>query len=347
MARSISSRDYEPAVINWWDFEFEKIEVLCQSSCGTKYTRRLPIGMPHLPPIILDSVFFLYESKKDAEEGKNIGGTGMFVSVTAEDRRAGNFLYAVTNWHVAVRDGCSVIRLNKRDGGCMILNFDPSEWEFKSKWHDLAIISPDIASAKELKISAIAEEMFVSDEELKSGLIGAGEDIFMIGRFIDHDGVSTNVPAARFGHISVMPQLIEQETGAIDKPSYILDLHSRTGFSGSPVFVYRTFGTELLPEGNYTNRTERFVKFLGLHWGSFPEQWELKYEKAAVAHAKSLSTNPEYVKGMSGMSLAVPGSAILEMIHSPKYKQERAAFVVEFQKNNGPDLSPVAEAELR
>src|SRR5205823_82762 len=68
-----------------------------------------------------------------------------------------------------------------------------------------------------------------------------------IGLFVDHDGVTTNVPSARFGNISMLPNknaTIEQPTNYRGE-SYVVDMHSRTGFSGSPVFVYRTFGSDL------------------------------------------------------------------------------------------------------
>ena len=61
----------------------------------------------------------------------------------------------------------------------------------------------------------------------------------MVGRFVDHDGGPTNLPAARFGNISIGPSKIRSELGKyVD--TICLDTNSRTGFSGSPVYVYRT-----------------------------------------------------------------------------------------------------------
>jgi hypothetical protein len=76
--------------------------------------------------------------------------------------------------------------------------------------------------------------------------IGPGDDVFMVGRFIDHDGGNKNRPALRFGNISIDPTPIMQDNG-VRVPAYCVDLHSRTGFSGSPVFVYRTPGPDLDP----------------------------------------------------------------------------------------------------
>ena len=57
-------------------------------------------------------------------------------------------------------------------------------------------------------------------------------------------GVETNNPAMRFGNISLNPTPIEQPNQSI-KDSYCLDMNSRTGFSGSPVFMYRTPGSDV------------------------------------------------------------------------------------------------------
>jgi hypothetical protein len=94
-------------------------------------------------------------------------------------------------------------------------------------------------------------------------------------------------------------------------------MHSRTGFSGSPVFAYRTLGSDLnnplaglkfeathpdrgLPEVGRL-RAETVLHFLGIHWGQFPEAWELKnLDKLDEARRDHLITEGAYVTGMSG-----------------------------------------------
>src|SRR5271170_5484166 len=93
--------------------------------------------------------------------------------------------------------------------------------------------------------------------------IGPGEDVFMVGRFIDHDGKDANIPSVRFGNISTLPQPIEQPSGSTNNKSFILDLHSRTGYSGSPVFVYRTPGSDLTTHHIMAGPAGHFVLFLG------------------------------------------------------------------------------------
>ena len=330
-------------LINSWDFKFETMDGISLTPSGLRYSRKVPIGMPHLPKEILESVFYLYPTLDDATNGTAFGGTGVFIAVPSDDPREGSHTYAVTNWHVAVRDGCSVMRVNRIDGGVEIFEFDSAEWEFRPRWHDLALMPMFGVNKQQLKLVAISASLFVTQDDEESKTIGPGDDIFMVGRFVDHDGKGANIPAVRFGNISVMDSRIDQVTEAMDLPSYILDMHSRTGFSGSPVFVYRTFGSELLIGDQYRNRTTRFLKLLGLHWGSFPELWEIKSGAKPDDEAIKLLATPNYVKGMSGMSLAIPAEAILEMLNVPKHKRARKQATDAFQKANGPDLSPVAE----
>ncbi len=59
-------------------------------------------------------------------------------------------------------------------------------------------------------------------------------------------------------------------THGVIRESYCVDMHSRSGFSGSPVFVYRTPGGDFSEKG--VINLSRFMMFLGIHWGQFPEK---------------------------------------------------------------------------
>ena len=70
-------------------------------------------------------------------------------------------------------------------------------------------------------------------EEEYQGIVEA-----MVDRFIGHDGKQSNLPTARFGNISRMDgEPIEDKYG-IRQDSFLVDIRSISGYSGSPVFVY-------------------------------------------------------------------------------------------------------------
>ena len=166
----------------------------------------------------------------------------------------------------------------------------------------------------------------------------------MVGRFVDHDGGQTNAPAVRFGQISVMAtQKIKQPNNAY-KENYCLDIRSRTGYSGSPVFAYRTPLSDLR-DGNL-NMGNQFLYLLGIHWGQFPEQWQIVDGEVPEAYKESepLITDGKYVKGVSGMCCASPASAISEILHLEKFVIQRQRAGEAWQRSH-PKVDDVPEAE--
>lgn len=72
------------------------------------------------------------------------------------------------------------------------------------------------------------------------------------------------------------------------------------------------------------------MKLLGVHWGQFPEAWELKQHHAqSEPQAKgdweeaSIIREGEYVQGLSGMTCVCPASAITEVLNTPSLKKQR------------------------
>lgn len=279
---------------------------------------------------ILDSVLFLYENRADALAGSKIGGTGFFVGLKSKrypDHVA--FIHAVTNWHVAVhgRPSCPVIRINKRDGGTEVVDLDPSEWFFIPGGPDIAV-SPAIAVNFSLNkiVPLDVESMFLTSAQEHEHEVGPGEDAFMVGKFVDFDGGETNVPAVRFGHISIMDAKIPQSSGYKGR-SIVVDMHSRTGFSGSPVFCYRTLGSHFLDQGKpgeFLTGGGHYLRLLGIHWGQFPEEWEIKKGAAeSVVKNASLIRDSDTIQGLSGMTCVAPASDINRVLNLPELEAMR------------------------
>ncbi len=317
--------------IDFTDLIFSSVQVLCYSSAGTPYYRTLRFGMPRIPPKVLNTVFYLYKDRADAETGRNKGGTGFLVAIPTEVPGL-DFTYFVTNWHVALKNGCSVVRLNRLNGEPDIYDYDPTDWQFSTKY-DIAVISTPKISRTTHEITAIEDRSFLTREYKEHDKIGPGDDVFMVGLFVDHQGANRNVPAVRFGNISMDPAPIRQENSKW-ADSYCIDMHSRSGYSGSPVFVYRTPGQDLekgLDSESavelLTSRTNH-LSLLGIHWGQFPEIWEvtdggnLKHESSGEGH-EPLITDGRFIKGLSGMTCVLPAWTILEVLNMPELKKGR------------------------
>jgi hypothetical protein len=283
---------------------------------GTRYQRWMPYGMPQLGQYswISDTIFFLYPSVDEARAGTGFGGTGFFVAMPSEKWGADYWhVHGVTNWHVAL-DGAPVIRVNLRNGGTEEFDFGPEQWTFLPGWHDVAISPPLQLNPKIHKAEAIWYGSLLSQNGCEADNIGPAEDVFMVGRFIDYIGAETNEAAYRFGNVSIVNASIKQNTGFMGG-SYVIDMHSRTGFSGSPIFVYRTPGS-VFHDGKDIALAWHYIRLLGIHWGQFPEKWELKSDVAPKTRAESASliTDGKYVSGLSGMTCAVPAAAILLLL---------------------------------
>lgn len=307
------------------DIPFDRVPVGAQSSGGQPYTRWMTTGMPQLGQYqyLLDIVFFLYPDEESARQGKDAGGTGFFVALPSEFAPDHfHHGYAVTNWHVAVSGGNSVIRVNRRDGGIEIFDFEPHEWEFVPGGHDVAVIPIDM-NPNELQVEGIlAPSFFLTKQQIKEYEVNAGEDVFMLGRFVDYDGRDQrNQPAMRFGNISMMEASVNLEERPLPlPPSLVVDMHSRTGFSGSPVFVYRTSGS-VFPKEDTILIKGHMMNLLGILWGQFPEAWDINDPSAPPR----LDGKKTTVKGMSGMSVVAPASAIWDALHTPRLRELRTA----------------------
>jgi hypothetical protein len=349
--------------ISWWDLEFDRVAVPFLSTAGVPQTKWVKVGMPRIPQNVINGVFYLYRDRADADAGRNPGGTGFVVRYdgTFTEMVPGHHFYGVTNSHVAC-GAFSTIRLNKKDGGTDIIELGPDQWHFIPGKYDVAVV-PLTIDDEIHQVSSISTHQFAERPERQSELlgndIGVGEDVFMIGLFIDHNGITTNVPSARFGNISMLPNSkakIEQSNGYKDA-SYVVDMHSRTGFSGSPVYVYRTFGSDLTRAaghdfekleienleitGTYGNRmvarggrlrARSLFKLLGILWAQFPEKMEVRDDPGMNQARRDLLVKGRYIEGMSGMSCVIPSWEIMEVLDMPDLKGLRHPGIVAAKK---------------
>lgn len=283
--------------------------------------------MPRVPNEIFDCVFYLYESGTNAANGTSFGGTGFLVSIPSESVPGQIHGYAVTNAHVARNH--PIIRLNTTYGA-EVIRIDPADWEYATNGFDIAAIELSL-DPKRHKVSTIPIDIFATEEQLKNRRIGPGDEVFMVGRFIDHDGGQTNLPSLRFGHISVMPSNIFHDYSGQTVESYCIDLNSRTGYSGSPVFVYQTIGSDLeniIKTGNI-NADSTSLHFLGIHWGQFPERYKIisgngSDKPLAGEVSNEIVLEGSHLRGMSGMAIADPSWRVLELLMSRRFKEGRS-----------------------
>jgi hypothetical protein len=252
--------------------------------------------MPRIEDRLLKSVIYLYKSKEDAESGAP-GGSGFLVGEPCAIPAA-VFLFAVTNAHVA--KSCPVVRtagpLNKR-----VVVRTGNDWYRYTEQDDVVVTPIGFApkDAPGFYLGYVPREWFVRPEnfnhathdvnDLPTGIetltpldyewehqplgwpFGPGEEVVMLGRFLGYDGTKENEPAARFGHLAMASPVPIKHPWGFTQSSFLIECRSVTGYSGSPIFIYRvqtTVAAGFVAIGSDRGGKAALPRLLGIDWAN-------------------------------------------------------------------------------
>ncbi len=298
--------------------------VLIPVEGDTMFTTRSQT-MPVIDPKCLDCVVYLYYSRDQAERGIDVGGTGFFVGMNFEDGRPFLHAYIVTNAHIvsdAGPDGPIVVRINTLDGHRRCIESRGSDWECHPAGDDLAVLSLRGAPSS-LRIATMNVESFVTREAIQRDGFGIGDDVFMVGRYVDHQGTQRNLPTVRFGNIAQMPDEPIVHPDGHEQESFLVDMRSIGGFSGAPVFLYTlATGPKTIPT-RYRARAEGRHPYvgpllLGVDWAHMPVSGtgEIR-EKGAPPKKVSVWLD-------SSMACVIPAWRLLDFLQDERFVQQRS-----------------------
>jgi hypothetical protein len=190
--------------------------------------------VPFVPPYVLGSSIFLYGSEADARNGANWGGSGVLVGIPSKVNPSRTHLYAVSNDHII--HACPVIRLVGVDGDPLVLPITDASWDSHPDGDDVAICS--LGARPDRDWWYVPEDLLLTPDNVGPEEVGPGDDCVMVGRYINRELRQFDRPALRFGNLAMLPELVRQEERSFDQESFLVDMRSHAGFSGSPVFVY-------------------------------------------------------------------------------------------------------------
>jgi hypothetical protein len=301
-----------------------------RDGAGNAREKWVPFGMPALPPVYLNSVFYLLGASKN---GPIPMGSGVLVGVSGRGGVSGLHIYAVTARHVL--NASNSMQINTFDGYSRPIPVNMDEWTYVEDREDLAVFDlTEEIDEKTDNISVLPYELFLKETDIGEYGINPGEEGFMVGLFSPHPGEKRNLPAPRFGCLSMLAserEPIKQEQRDLGttlvRPAFVFEIHSRPGFSGSPVYIYRTPTTnlaQLSPDGSWNLSTYKnlFLRLLGIHVGQFREP-------AEVAKAEGYGPQPildgDNAYLPSSMTIVVPAKQILELLDMKKLKDQREA----------------------
>lgn len=286
---------------------------------------------------------------------KDPQGSGFIVSYCQHGsvgRKTARFV--VTTRHVIAGGNC-VVRFNAfSEGEPVIETYDRDKWIFHRDGDDVTITFVEFASGSgDFGCLPIQSNLIISPEAVEGSTVHIGDQVFMLGLFAGHFGQGQNqvLPAARFGNISMLPpQEIKNKDTGLEQESFLVEMYSMGGFSGSPVFVRRLPWTpdprriirrRLRTHGfskrealqNLIRSAENVLEeiwrmgqdeifLLGVNWGHLPLEHKIK--------RRTVPNTPQelkdmYAEGNHNMACVVPAWKILELLEdekATKYREE-------------------------
>jgi len=317
-----------------------------RSSRGDAFSFWLP-PMPRIPDEYLDCVIYLYASEQDAESGARSGGSGFLVGVPTTDLPTNFwFLYAVTARHI-IEKGDVVIRMKTIEGGNAIWPTDERAWTWHPAGDDLAVCLISFEPCAH-KFQFIRRADFIDKATITAMNVGPGDEAFVVGRFINHEGKQQNLPTVRFGCIGQMPgEPIKQDTGFAQE-SFLVEARSIGGYSGSPVFVFIPIFSERAgvqnwaPDSVFQNRGPYgFLKthgpwLLGVDWG-YINDWTPLCD-AAGKPVDRMEPSSRQVKMNTGMMAVVPAWKLAELLDEGPVAEHRRMLIE--QARHGMESNP-------
>jgi hypothetical protein len=243
---------------------------------------------------ILECVVYIYPDVPSAEDGIAAGGTGFLFGVVLSERPMKTIIFVVTNRHI-IDNGGRVVRINTRDHRLDMQEIEDPEWLRHPAGDDLAIARLSITDTH--KVNCLHYNVAIAQSDIRSYNIGHGDDVFIVGRFVNHEGRQQNRPTVRFGAIAQMPGEVIKFPDGTQQDSFLVEARSIAGFSGSPVFLNRR-----------ASQSPYRVSLLGIdhcHLSSPEPIWS----------SVTKQPNPQlYVKNNTGMMGVVPAWRLTEML---------------------------------
>jgi hypothetical protein len=301
--------------------------------------------MPRIDDKLLTSVFYLYPSVDAAEKNEKSGGTGFFVSVPSETKAHVSFIYGVSNAHVVQdpNDPAPIIRssVSLRPGANpsslrpgtsptpigtrKITKRSPEEWRrHPDPAVDLVIVQLGVSIEHMETMGglpslpySIPSSLLLSHDVINAFDIGPGDDVYMVGRSIHHDGRALNQPTVRTGIISLMPDMIDVDEGGPPEEAFLIEMRSLGGYSGSPVLW-------TLPAGATARRQSAPITMKAGPWllGIDCIRYSLREPVYDESDMKS-----GYVKTNSGLSMVIPAWKLQELLYLPEVINERESLL--------------------
>jgi len=169
---------------------------------------------------------------------------------------------------------------------------------------DVAVF-PFLPPEEVFRFRSFSLESAVTPEVISQEGIGIGDEVFIVGLFVNHIGKRKNIPIIRIGNIAAMPEERIQTNSVGPIEAYLVEALSIGGLSGSPVFAHlpavRVHDNAL----KITTDGGGVFRLLGLIHGHFD-----------VDHRNASTLTDEKIN--MGIAMVVPAEKIIETVNRPE-----------------------------
>jgi hypothetical protein len=237
-----------------------------------------------------------------------------------------------------------VIRLTRRDRSIEIVERRAEDWTPHSHGDDVAACPLGIGRAKDY-VFVEPYEMLI-EGEVKGGEMSpvtVGDDCLMVGRYIDREHRQLDQPVLRFGNLAMLVEPVRQPKRAFEQESFLVEMRSLAGFSGSPVFVYyQGFGPRYVDMQEWERKAwleERWLPgnrspsgiverhwLLGVDWGHIPVSADVIDAKGDAVGR--METN-------SGMAGVVPAWKLADLLQCQTFVEQRELAEAQLAREDG------------
>lgn len=293
------------------------------------------VDVPRVPEELLACVVYIYPSEADAVDDRRFGGTGFLVGVRGVEKDDWGYMhdpwsyYIVTAAHVVVGKGRTVLRINTAKA-FETVPLDEEDWYWQQDANgrpknDLAVCPIDVDLDRfDLKVLSITRAL-ERPPELGPWVPRStpGDDVGMVGRFVDHGGKRRNEPVVRFGNVSMLPNEPIPSAAGYELVAYLVEMRSRGGHSGSPVIVYHddfksepvrmSTNLDMWPTFPLAHSFPRY-ELLGIDQGQFPTYLDVVDDQDRKIGR---------VRERSAMCVVIPSWCLVELLEDERLTDMR------------------------
>lgn len=163
-------------------------------------------------------------------------GTGFLINVQIDAQY--RTIFAITATHVIkdIPGEVVSVRLNRKSGGSSSVSIEGRSI-LGSDQNDIALIPLNIRSdVFDYKLLDFNESKLEAARAVFEGIY-YGDEVYAVGLYTSHYGLTKNIPVVRIGHVALLPgeEPVRGPGGYVD--AYLIELRTIGGLSGSPVFL--------------------------------------------------------------------------------------------------------------